>query len=401
MGEWRVSDLMAFENVFGNIDWGLPARQAVADRAYFAQMLGSAIQQQQFKQKMDLEKRKMEQKGDVDVSKLAENALLKRNMGMTLSHQEEAAIQTMGQTQRPQIYTDPLTQQLVIRPSPWSSLTGGSQFTPAVSPNPPPPAGIGPQGQGANPAISMPYDQIQPRNIEPSAPSSAPLRSDASSYQAPAKLGGRGTIMEEEFKRDVAKKRADLDIEEEAAERAEIKGVPKKEKRILESAFEWQNTSNTIDEAIEMVSPFSAGLGTISSIIPATPARNLAAKLETIQADAAFGALQKMRDNSKTGGALGQVSERELALLKSSQAPLDQAQSPSQLIEALTGYKNVRTQALKRVADAFEEDYGYRPKQIDALLEEESPQFPPSAEGKKIRYKGKVGRVVNGEFAEE
>lgn len=372
---------MAFEDVFGNIDFSLPVRTAQADRAYFAQMLGQQIQDRQFQQKMDLERRKLDQKGDVNVEKLAENALLKRNMGIPITAQEQAAIQTMGQTQRPQIYTDPLTQQTVIRPSPWAGLTGQPS--------------MGPQGQGANPAITTPYEEIQPRpmtlsdierqveGIEPAVSSATPP--EIKPYRAPATLGGRGTVMEEEFKRDVDLMRAEDVIQEEAAERAEIKGVPKKEKRILESAYAWENTSKTIDEAIDMVSPFSAGVGTISAIIPATPARDLAAKLETIQADAAFGALQKMRDNSKTGGALGQVSERELALLRSSQAPLDQAQSPSQLIKALTDYRSIRTEALRRVADAFEEDYGYRPKQIDDLLKE--------PEKKRMRYNPQTNQL--------
>jgi hypothetical protein len=40
------------------------------------------------------------------------------------------------------------------------------------------------------------------------------------------------------------------------------------------------------------------------------------------------------------------------------------------LIEALQNYKNVRTKALSRVADAFEQDYGYRPKGFDNLINE-------------------------------
>jgi hypothetical protein len=42
-----------------------------------------------------------------------------------------------------------------------------------------------------------------------------------------------------------------------------------------------------------------------------------------------------MRDASKTGGALGAVSEKELALLESSIASLDTSQSAEQLAENL------------------------------------------------------------------
>lgn len=45
--------------------------------------------------------------------------------------------------------------------------------------------------------------------------------------------------------------------------------------------------------------------------------------LETTEARFAFDALQAMRDASKTGGALGQVTERELDLLKAATAAID------------------------------------------------------------------------------
>ena len=42
-----------------------------------------------------------------------------------------------------------------------------------------------------------------------------------------------------------------------------------------------------------------------------------------------------MRENSPTGGALGQVTERELAFLQSVEGSLDQAQSEDQLRQIL------------------------------------------------------------------
>jgi hypothetical protein len=58
---------------------------------------------------------------------------------------------------------------------------------------------------------------------------------------------------------------------------------------------------------------------------------DLEANLETIQANLGFDQLQAMRDASPTGGALGQVSERELIALQSTVASLKQEQSPEQL----------------------------------------------------------------------
>lgn len=64
-------------------------------------------------------------------------------------------------------------------------------------------------------------------------------------------------------------------------------------------------------------------------------AYDLGQKLKTIDANLAFNELQKMRDNSPTGGALGQVTERELDLLRSTVANLDPNQSQEEFISAL------------------------------------------------------------------
>ena len=92
------------------------------------------------------------------------------------------------------------------------------------------------------------------------------------------------------------------------------------------------NIMNTIGTAEKQISGFTAGtLGSPLSLIPGTPARDLASNLETIKANLGFDRLQQMRDASPTGGALGQVAIQELVALQSTVASLDIAQSPSQL----------------------------------------------------------------------
>lgn len=58
-------------------------------------------------------------------------------------------------------------------------------------------------------------------------------------------------------------------------------------------------------------------------------------KLQTIQSIVSFDRLQQMRDSSPTGGALGAVSERELALLQSSLGALSNDMSQEDLIQTL------------------------------------------------------------------
>ena len=57
--------------------------------------------------------------------------------------------------------------------------------------------------------------------------------------------------------------------------------------------------------------------------------------LDGIQSNVAFDRLQQMREASKTGGALGAVSERELGLLMSALGTIDQSTSPQILKENL------------------------------------------------------------------
>ena len=72
-----------------------------------------------------------------------------------------------------------------------------------------------------------------------------------------------------------------------------------------------------------------SGLGAETFMnIGGSNAANAAALIKTIMSDVAFSRLQKMRNESPTGGALGQVSNIELDLLKSARGSLDQKISP-------------------------------------------------------------------------
>lgn len=71
------------------------------------------------------------------------------------------------------------------------------------------------------------------------------------------------------------------------------------------------------------------------SWLPGSKARDLAAQIDTLSGMISFDELQTMRDNSPTGGALGQVTERELALLAAQRGSLDVGQSGPQLKRSL------------------------------------------------------------------
>lgn len=68
--------------------------------------------------------------------------------------------------------------------------------------------------------------------------------------------------------------------------------------------------------------------------------RNFQADLKTLKASIAFGELTAMREASKTGGALGQVSEKELALLESALGSMEMNQTPENIVKNLEQIKS-------------------------------------------------------------
>jgi hypothetical protein len=159
---------------------------------------------------------------------------------------------------------------------------------------------------------------------------------------------------------------------------ADIKAGAEGEKRaqrkqVLSAAA--QGVVSTIKEARDLVGVSTAGVGGLLSALPATDARNLAAKLETIKANLGFDRLQQMRDMSPTGGALGAVAVQELTALQSTVASLDQKQSPSELRAAL---------------DKIEGHYNRWLKAIEGAGD--TPAAPAN-EGKVRRYNPATGKI--------
>jgi hypothetical protein len=113
-----------------------------------------------------------------------------------------------------------------------------------------------------------------------------------------------------------------------------------------------QNLTRLIDDAAANTSYWTAGLGSITAVVPGTPAADLAGTMESIKSNLAFDRLQQMRDESRTGGALGQIVLRELDMLASVWASTQQSQSPPQLRENL-GVLRDRSVALEAAYQAM------------------------------------------------
>ncbi|HUX01569.1 MAG TPA: hypothetical protein VMY35_11375, partial [Phycisphaerae bacterium] len=151
-----------------------------------------------------------------------------------------------------------------------------------------------------------------------------------------------------------------------------------------------------VDEIIPQVSRWTTGVGSYLSRLPETDARSFASQLDTLKSNIMMNELVSMREASKTGGALGQVSDREGTLLQSALGALDPGQSPSDLVVQL---KKVRDSVERWRNAVASEGLGLPGVAIDAKEpgepkdgdQREIPGFPGSlAEfrgGKWIRIK--------------
>jgi len=102
-----------------------------------------------------------------------------------------------------------------------------------------------------------------------------------------------------------------------------------------------QRTVDSIDKAISTFSTIPSGAisRVAMSKIPGTNSYDFAKLLDTIKSNIGFNEITAMREASKTGGALGQVSERELTFLQSVLGSLDIGQSEEQLAQNLDDVK--------------------------------------------------------------
>lgn len=120
---------------------------------------------------------------------------------------------------------------------------------------------------------------------------------------------------------------------------------------VAATAYQAERQQRIIDSVTDLeqdVGYDTVGFADWFKAVPTTAAKSFASRLKTLKAAIAFGELADMRAASKTGGALGQVSNIELGLLESSLGALDQAQSPSEFKEELGKIKG----SIQRFRDA-------------------------------------------------
>jgi len=393
---------MAFENVFGNVDFGLPVRQAEANRGHLMQMMGMGIQQAQQKEEMDMRRRQLAAKeGEINLKKMAEHALLKKNMGFPINEQESAAIQTMSQI-APPVYGTDSYGNTVARPSGWAGVSLGAA---------PPTGGY---GQGSNPAISSGYGDIQPAmmdqgdvlaQVQGTQPQGGGVVEgapgvDVESYKAPAFLGPRGKLMEAE---------SDLKRSDALA----IEKIKKQEKgleRFNDSNLTSANFANRMVESRNIMDDLmqkdpdsgegmTGNLGMTKHVLDILPLGDFGSSLGAAAVHLGAEPEQQQYLNAaenwltanlrKESGAVIGADEMAKEYRKYFPMPGDSGALKEQK-------KLLRGQAEKGMigqsAGSYQEMFGAKSQA------KTTKKFPPTAEGKTIRFKGKVGKVINGEF---
>jgi hypothetical protein len=123
---------------------------------------------------------------------------------------------------------------------------------------------------------------------------------------------------------------------------------------------------DALDQAIQLASPeglfgFSGETGVVGAAmqgVPGTRAYDLRRTIDTILGNVGFDELQTMRDNSPTGGALGQVAVREIELLQALRGSLDQGQSQEQFLANATRILSELRTIQRQRQEAFAARYG-------------------------------------------
>lgn len=128
-------------------------------------------------------------------------------------------------------------------------------------------------------------------------------------------------------------------------------------------------------------------LGNMLSNLQGTAAYDLSKDINTIQSNVAFDRLQRMRDMSPTGGALGQVAIRELEMLKNSVGSIDQGQSQESFEKNIKQARQRYLETLKQVNPAAANAMQISPEkaaqieaQARAQLEKRIANLPPRAQ---------------------
>lgn len=185
----------------------------------------------------------------------------------------------------------------------------------------------------------------------------------------------------------------------EAEKNAERPAKAIEAKSALDSTF--SSMDRLRDAAATILNDPNLGRVTgVAGMFPSMPgggAADVENNLGNLKSQIGFTVLQAMRDASKTGGALGAISDKENELLQNNLAPLGKSQSTEQMKKSLQSIIDYVDGAKARLSGAYEQQYGgTQPAAPQAALPSGgvlSPSQPASQApgGRTVVRTGKLG----------
>jgi len=119
-----------------------------------------------------------------------------------------------------------------------------------------------------------------------------------------------------------------------------------------------ENIQDVTQSAGRKTGAWTAGFLSPLKFVGGTSAASLAGDLETVKSDAFVANITEMRKNSPTGGAVGNVSDKDLEMLQSLQTSFRQNLPPKQLKSNLKKYQEIRQRVANDAKKGFVRKYG-------------------------------------------
>jgi len=196
-----------------------------------------------------------------------------------------------------------------------------------------------------------PYTKLNDvQNVSSAAPPALPAPSDQAANQPPAGLSGKA---KQQWIIENSKKQMEISAES-------AKSKPQ-EKLSAETALTNLTRMKNVAEELSGHKGLDSIIGRFNQYSFADMsdnAINARALQGTLVKQSATAALQAMRDASKTGGAVGGVSEKEWPILEQQIAALDSAQTPKAYRIALKNLQSQLDSSIKNITQAYESRHG-------------------------------------------
>jgi hypothetical protein len=174
-------------------------------------------------------------------------------------------------------------------------------------------------------------------------PDGKPLRPASFDPTTQGAVAGAKTTASEQAKKDVAK--PGQAIEAKAALDSTLSSMD----RLRSAAADALNDPN--------LARVTGVMGMLPNM-PGGGAADVENKLGNLKSQIGFTVLQAMRDASKTGGALGAISDKENELLQNNLAPLGKSQSTEQMRQSLQSIIDYVDGAKGRLNSTYQQQYG-------------------------------------------